>query len=91
MRIFFNQGAVIGLTGTFLGVMGGLGLCWILKRYKFIELPSNVYPMSTMPIKVVPMDVTLIAISAIIITLAATLYPSWKASKVRPAEALTYE
>ncbi len=91
MRIFFYQGAVIGLTGTFLGVSGGLGLCWILKRYKFIELPSNVYPMSTMPIKVVPADVTLIAFSAILITLAATLYPSWKASKVRPAEALTYE
>jgi lipoprotein-releasing system permease protein len=91
MRIFFNQGAVIGLTGTFLGVGGGLGLCWVLKRYKFIELPSNVYPMSTMPIKVVPMDVGLIAFSAILITLAATLYPSWKASKVRPAEALTYE
>jgi len=91
MRIFFYQGAVIGLTGTFLGVSGGLGLCWILKRYKFIELPSNVYPMSTMPIKVVPADITLIAFSAIIITLAATLYPSWKASKIRPAEALTYE
>jgi lipoprotein-releasing system permease protein len=91
MRIFFYQGTVIGLTGTFMGVMGGLGLCWVLKRYKFIELPSNVYPMSTMPIKVVPMDVTLIAFSAILITLAATLYPSWKASKVRPAEALTYE
>ncbi len=91
MRIFFYQGTVIGLTGTFMGVMGGLGLCWVLKRYKFIELPSNVYPMSTMPIKVVPFDVTLIAFSAILITLAATLYPSWKASKVRPAEALTYE
>ncbi len=91
MRIFFYQGAVIGLSGTVLGVVSGLGLCALLKRYKIIELPSNVYPMSTMPIKVVPMDVTVIAISAILITLAATLYPSWKASKIRPAEALTYE
>lgn len=91
MKIFFYQGAVIGLSGTFFGVLSGLGLCAILKRYKFIELPSNVYPMSTMPIKVVPMDVTIIALSAILITLAATLYPSWKASRVRPAEALTYE
>jgi lipoprotein-releasing system permease protein len=91
MRIFFYQGAIIGLSGTLLGVGGGLGLCALLSRYKIIELPSNVYPMSTMPVKVVPMDVTVIAISAILITLAATLYPSWKASRIRPAEALTYE
>ena len=91
MRIFFYQGAIIGLSGTLLGVGGGLGLCALLSRYKIIELPSNVYPMSTMPVKVVPMDVTVIAVSAILITLAATLYPSWKASRIRPAEALTYE
>ncbi|MCI5221193.1 MAG: lipoprotein-releasing ABC transporter permease subunit [Candidatus Electrothrix sp. AR4] len=91
MRIFFYQGAVIGFAGTLLGVGAGLSLCALLKRYKIIELPSNVYPMSTMPVKVVPMDVTVIAVSAVIITLLATLYPSWKASKVRPADALTYE
>lgn len=91
MRIFFYQGMVIGLSGTALGVSLGLSLCAVLKRYKIIELPSNVYPMSTMPVKVVPMDVSIIAISAILITLAATLYPSWKASRIRPAEALTYE
>ena len=91
MRIFFYQGAVIGLSGTVLGVVSGLGLCALLKRYKIIELPSNVYPMSTMPIKVEPMEVAVIAVSAILITLAATLYPSWKASRIRPAEALTYE
>jgi lipoprotein-releasing system permease protein len=91
MRIFFYQGAIIGISGTILGVTSGLGLCALLKRYKFIELPSNVYPMSTMPIKVLPLEVTIIAVSAIFITLVATLYPSWKASRVRPAEALSYE
>jgi len=91
MRIFFYQGMVIGLSGTMLGVASGLSLCALLKRYKIIELPSNVYPMSTMPIKVVPLDVTVIAVSALLITLAATLYPSWKASRIRPAEALSYE
>jgi len=91
MRIFFYQGMVIGLSGTILGVAGGLSLCALLGRYKIIELPSNVYPMSTMPIKVVPLDVTVIAVSALLITLAATLYPSWKASRIRPAEALSYE
>lgn len=91
MRIFFYQGMIIGLAGTVLGMGGGLGLCALLKRYKIIELPSNVYPMSTMPIKVVPLDVTVIAVSALLITLIATLYPSWKASRIRPAEALSYE
>jgi lipoprotein-releasing system permease protein len=89
MKIFFYQGLVIGVLGTFLGVAGGLGLCEILSRYKFIELPSNVYPMNTLPIKVLPMDVTIIAVSALVITLSATIYPSWKASRVKPAEVLS--
>ncbi len=89
MRIFFFQGLVIALAGTLLGVLGGLGLCELLSRYQFIELPSNVYPMTTLPIKVLPMDVTIIAASSIIITLLATLYPSWKASTVQPAEVLS--
>jgi len=91
MRIFFYQGMIIGISGTLLGVLGGLGLCALLKHYPIIELPRNVYPMSTMPIKVVPLDVSIIAISAFLITLGATLYPSWKASRIKPAEALSYE
>lgn len=89
MKIFFLQGTVIAFAGTGLGVAGGLGLCELLSRYQFIELPSNVYPMTTLPIKVLPMDVTIIAISSIVITLLATLYPSWKASTVQPAEVLS--
>ncbi len=89
MRIFFLQGAVIGIAGTILGVLGGLGLCELLSRYKFIKLPADVYPMSTLPIKVLPSDVLIVAISAILITLLATLYPSWKAAKIEPAEVLS--
>ena len=70
-------------------VIGGLGLCELLSRYQFIELPSNVYPMTTLPIKVLPLDVAIVAVSSIVITLTATLYPSWKASQVRPAEVLS--
>ncbi len=89
MRIFLFQGAIIALTGTFLGVTGGLALCQLLSRYKFIELPSNVYPMTTLPIKVLPGDVVIIAVSAIFITLLATIYPSWKAARIEPAEVLS--
>jgi lipoprotein-releasing system permease protein len=89
MKIFFLQGLVIAIAGTALGVAGGLGLCELLSRYEFIELPSNVYPMTTLPIKVLPADVMIIAVSSIVITLLATLYPSWKASTVHPAEVLS--
>jgi lipoprotein-releasing system permease protein len=89
MKIFFLQGLVIAIAGTTIGVTAGLGLCELLSHYQFIELPSNVYPMTTLPIKVLPLDVTIIAMSSIVITLLATLYPSWKASTVHPAEVLS--
>lgn len=90
MRIFVYEGLIIGITGTVLGVIGGLGLCKILSKYQFIKLPSDVYPMSTLPVKVLPLDVTVIAVAAVLITFLATLYPSWQASRVQPAEALRY-
>jgi lipoprotein-releasing system permease protein len=91
MKIFIYEGLVIGLTGTVLGVIGGLVLCEVLSRYDFIKLPSDVYPITTLPIKILPMDVTLVAVSAALITLIATIYPSWQASKIDPAVALRYE
>ena len=91
MKIFVYEGLVIGLTGTVLGVIGGLLLCEVLSRYQFIKLPSDVYPITTLPVKVLPMDVTLVAVSAALITLIATIYPSWQASKIDPAVALRYE
>ena len=91
MKIFVYEGLVIGFTGTIIGVIGGLVLCEILSKYQFIKLPSDVYPITTLPIKILPMDVTLVAVSAALITLLATIYPSWQASKVDPAVALRYE
>ncbi len=91
MKIFIYEGLVIGLAGTALGVIGGLSLCKILSKYQFIKLPSDVYPITTLPVKVLPMDVTLVAVSAALITLLATIYPSWQASKIDPAVALRYE
>ncbi|RJX35770.1 MAG: lipoprotein-releasing ABC transporter permease subunit [Desulfurivibrio sp.] len=90
LRIFVYEGLIIGCTGTAIGVAGGLGLCKILSRYQFIKLPSDVYPMSTLPVKVLPFDVTAVALAAVLITFLATIYPSWQASRVEPAEALRY-
>lgn len=88
LRIFMFEGLIIGLTGTIIGLIGGLSICEILERYKLIELPGNVYPMTTLPIKILPLDITLIGISAVLITLLATIYPAWKGSQIEPAKAL---
>jgi lipoprotein-releasing system permease protein len=91
MRIFMLDGLVIGVVGTVLGIMGGSVLCFLLKRYQFVKLPSDVYYISTLPVRVQVLDVVLIALSAIAISFLATLYPSYQASKLDPAAAIRYE
>jgi lipoprotein-releasing system permease protein len=91
MRIFMFDGLVIGVVGTILGIMGGGVLCFLLKRYEFVKLPSDVYYISTLPVRVQVGDVALIALSAIAISFLATLYPSYQASRLDPAAAIRYE
>jgi len=91
MKIFIIEGLVVGVVGTLLGTIGGYTLGFLLSEYKFIKLPSDVYYISTLPIRIDSVDSILIAISAIGISFLATLYPSWQASRLLPAEALRYE
>jgi lipoprotein-releasing system permease protein len=91
MRIFMLDGLVIGVVGTVLGITGGGVLCFLLKRYQFVKLPSDVYYISTLPVRVQALDVALIALSAIAISFLATLYPSYQASRLDPAAAIRYE
>ncbi|MCK8600576.1 lipoprotein-releasing ABC transporter permease subunit [Desulfoferrobacter suflitae] len=90
-KIFVLEGIMIGVSGTILGLIGGFGLCAVLKKYRFIELPRDVYYISTLPVHLEGFDVAVIAFSAIAISLIATLYPSRQAAKLEPAEALRYE
>jgi len=99
MAIFIVQGATLGLLGTLLGIAGGIALSLNLEAIvKGIEdafgvqfLDPNIYYISRLPSDLHWSDVGLISITAFVITLLATLYPAWRASRVQPAEALRYE
>ncbi len=90
-KIFLYQGLTIGTIGTGFGLGLGLILCELLRRYKFIELPSDVYYITTMPVRVEPLDVALIVLASLGISLLATLYPSRQAARLDPTEGLRYE
>ena len=98
LRIFFIQGAVMGLAGAALGTGGGLVLGWnlgvvesILEKYFGLDiLPPSVYNISRLPVHMTVSDVTLMAIGAFLISLLATVYPAWRASRVDPVEVLRY-
>jgi lipoprotein-releasing system permease protein len=90
-KIFALEGLLIGVAGTVTGmILGGL-LCFLLRRYQFIKLPSDVYYISTLPVNLSPGILILVGASSILICFLATLYPSRQASLIDPAEAIRYE
>ncbi len=99
MRIFVVQGAVIGLVGTLLGVGGGVLLAlnidvvvpFIERLFGFQILTREVYYISELPSDLHVLDVAYVAAISLVLAFLATLYPSWRASRVNPAEALRYE
>ncbi|MBN1106573.1 MAG: lipoprotein-releasing ABC transporter permease subunit [Deltaproteobacteria bacterium] len=91
MSVFMFQGILVGLVGTLAGLGTGLGICHLLGKYKFIKLPSDIYYISTLPVRVEVPDVLFVSVAAVLISFLATLYPSWHASRLDPVEALRYE
>jgi lipoprotein-releasing system permease protein len=90
-RIFLLEGLIIGSLGTTLGLVGGWVLCALLKRYKFIELPTDVYYIDTLPVVMQPGVFGLVAVCALVMCFLATIYPSWQAARLDPVETLRYE
>ncbi len=88
-KIFILKGFIIGCMGTVIGTLSGVLVCYFLKKYDFIHLP-DAYPFTTLPVQLEFLDVLAISISAMGICFLSTLYPSYKASKMDPVEALRY-
>lgn len=89
-KIFIFKGMAIGTVGVALGTTLGSLLCVVLRYYKFIELPDDVYYITTLPVLLDFFDVFLIASASLTICFLATLYPARQASKLNPVEAIRY-
>jgi len=91
MKIFMIEGVTIGVVGALIGSLTGYILCEVVKRYKIIRLPEDIYYISTLPVKISVFDIVLIACVTMVICVVSTIYPSYRATKIDPVETLRYE
>ncbi|MDZ4144572.1 MAG: lipoprotein-releasing ABC transporter permease subunit [Burkholderiales bacterium] len=99
MGVFMVQGAMVGVIGTLAGLLLGLGVAFNIdvivpaleQLFQASFLPKDIYLISRMPSDPQSADILPIAIISLVLSFLATLYPSWRASRVNPAEALRYE
>jgi lipoprotein-releasing system permease protein len=90
-RIFMYQGVLIGVVGTVIGLVLGYSISWAAGHYHLLSLSAEVYSIDYVPFAPRLWDALLVSLVAIGISFVATLYPSWSAARVLPAEALRYE
>ena len=90
-RVFIAQGVLIGLIGTAMGLILGYSLSWAGGHYHFLSLSPEVYSIDYVPFVPRALDGVLVAAVAVGISFIATVYPSWAAARILPAEALRYE
>jgi lipoprotein-releasing system permease protein len=99
MGIFVVQGAMVGVIGTLAGLVLGLGVATNIdvivpaleRLFNASFLPKDIYLINRMPSDPQQGDILPIALISLVLAFLATLYPSWRASRVNPAEALRYE
>lgn len=86
IKLFISQGLLIGVIGSFGGVVLGYVLCMMVKHLKLIEVPANIYQFSSLPVKIEFFDVFVIVLSTLIICFVSTILPAIKGAKLAPVE-----
>jgi lipoprotein-releasing system permease protein len=90
-RIFVAQGVVVGVVGTLLGTIAGLGVAVAVDRYRLISLDPTVYFIDHLPVDLAALDVAAIIVASVVIATAATIYPSSRAASLAPVDAIRHE
>jgi len=90
-KIFLIKGCVIGVVGTGLGVLFGLAICLLIQKYRFIELPKDVFLISTVPVRIYWSNFLLVGFASLGVCLLASIYPARQAAKLDPVEIIRYE
>jgi lipoprotein-releasing system permease protein len=90
-KIFFFQGAMIGVIGTAAGTALGLFWNWLANTFELIKVPVDIYHIAYVPFRLKFFDLALIVGVALLISFLSTLFPSHRASKIDPVVALKYE
>lgn len=90
-RIFAIEGLLVGVAGASAGSALGLALCYLQKRFGLISIPSDVYLFDKLPVSVDPLASALFAVGAVALCLIAAVYPSWRAGRLDPVEAIRME
>jgi lipoprotein-releasing system permease protein len=89
--VFMLQGMIIGIIGTFLGDLLGIGISWVLNTYQLIRLQPEVYSIPYVPFHLRIWDAVLVSATALLISYLATIYPARNAARLDPVEVLRYE
>jgi len=90
-RIFIFEGSIVGIMGTVIGVVTGVAFAIILRDYVHIGLPKDVYYIDRLPVVLSVRDILIISGASVLISILATIYPSFRASRLDPVEAIRYE
>jgi len=90
-KIFLIKGCVIGVVGTFLGVLLGYVICILIEKYHFIELPKDVFLISTVPVRIYLSNFLIVTLVSLFVCLLASIYPARQAAKLDPVEIIRYE